>query len=160
MYSVNRQLYPLTASGLIPSHRLQVNLSILVGFMDPDTGVTEEVADSPVTLLCAGQAGNSCHIPHLFQDVAVLYLPAIGVPFLSHIPVQPDPLIGSHVQAVGKDRVATHVGPERLIVTGNTISTAQQGVRFPKSSVKIMCAVRSSLGEVAFSSRKICFNSL
>ena len=69
VYPVNRQLYPLTASGLIPSHRLQVNLSILVGFMDPDTGVTEEVADSPVTLLCAGQAGNSCHIPHLFQDV-------------------------------------------------------------------------------------------
>ena len=55
------------------------------------------------------------------------------IPFLGHVPVEPDTLIAGHVQAVGKDGVASHTGPERLVVAVETIGTAQQRIFLGKA---------------------------
>ena len=96
-----------------------------MGFTNPDADIADEIADSPIALLRSVKLSNSGHIPHLFQDITVLHLPAIGVSLLSHVPVQPDTLIGGLVQAAGKDGVTAHVGPESFVVATDTVGTAQ-----------------------------------
>ena len=128
IYPVNGQLHPLPTNCLISTHRLQVNLSILIGFINSDAGITKEIADCFIVLLRSITVRDNRHIPHLLQDIAILNLPASKVALLFHVPVQPDTLIGGLVQAAGKDGVTAHVRPERLVVAVKTVGTAQQRI--------------------------------